>query len=295
MLTLTGFERSVRAVLMRRVRRSGGATIRALIPYGELDADLADDRREGDPELKWPRQAFHEALGHVSMYEAEHGRPLLTAVVVAQETGLPADGFWRLARHLGFEFTDNRLFWRDEVSAILDTWIGDGTDVAFPIVEALDRGLELLDRRIRNLERAVRQGGALPYLDWTTTWGFKEGGQRQHIVVKNVGSGPAVRALYFGCRGETGGLHSEEFALAPGEEKIVKLLRGWTPMPNSMDRDSESIHELVVCKDGTGRWVRFQPRVEQRPDVWVERPGASLPMWATWHQGCLRELERGRA
>ena len=126
--------------------------------YGELNTAVAADRRQGDPELRWPQRGFHDALGHVSMYEVEHGRPMLTAIVVTQETGQPGDGFWRLARHLGFEVRDERQFWEDEVEALLDAWLGDGTDVTLPIIDAVDRSVEVLDRRIRAVERIVRRG-----------------------------------------------------------------------------------------------------------------------------------------
>lgn len=54
-----------------------------------LDLGLAHDRAE-----------IGRILGDISSSEHEQGRPLLSVVAVLAETGLPSDGFYRLAEAL---------------------------------------------------------------------------------------------------------------------------------------------------------------------------------------------------
>ncbi|WP_030749570.1 hypothetical protein [Streptomyces sp. NRRL S-31] len=44
---------------------------------------------------------LYPKLGHISVYEHRHGRPLLWALVVRKATGRPGDGFADLASQLG--------------------------------------------------------------------------------------------------------------------------------------------------------------------------------------------------
>ncbi len=63
-------------------------------------------------------------LGKISKYEDTHNRPLLSAVVVREDTRIPGEGFFTLARELGEleENMDERTFWRRELKMIYDTW-----------------------------------------------------------------------------------------------------------------------------------------------------------------------------
>ena len=54
-----------------------------------LNLSLAHDRAE-----------IGRILGDISQEEYAHGRPLLSVVAVLAETGLPSDGFYRLAELL---------------------------------------------------------------------------------------------------------------------------------------------------------------------------------------------------
>ncbi|WP_448698909.1 hypothetical protein [Streptomyces avidinii] len=47
------------------------------------------------------------ALEQVSRYEVEHGRPMLSALVVSEGSPAPSPGFADLARHLGLEAADD--------------------------------------------------------------------------------------------------------------------------------------------------------------------------------------------
>lgn len=45
-------------------------------------------------------------LGHISRYENEEGRPMLSALVITESTGKPGSGFYKLAEDLGL-YTDS--------------------------------------------------------------------------------------------------------------------------------------------------------------------------------------------
>ena len=47
------------------------------------------------------RNRIAQILGDISTYEHEHGRPMLSALVVLAQEGRPGDGFFKLARSLG--------------------------------------------------------------------------------------------------------------------------------------------------------------------------------------------------
>ncbi len=64
---------------------------------------------------------FH-LLGRISKEEVAHGRGMLTAVVVRQEDGLPGQGFFQLAKELGFDASDQEAFWASELARVFKVW-----------------------------------------------------------------------------------------------------------------------------------------------------------------------------
>jgi len=67
-------------------------------------------------------------IGTVSQYELEHGRPLLSVVVVRNDTQMPGKGFFKFARSLGVMKTtpQNELncltFFAEEHIRVRDYW-----------------------------------------------------------------------------------------------------------------------------------------------------------------------------
>lgn len=298
MLTLTHFERRVRRLLVDHVTQANGNVERALITYGELDELLGDERREGDPTLAWPSQPFFEALGHVSMYEVEHGRAMLTAVVVENDTRLPGEGFGRLADHLGFDFDDEHVFWTDEVDAVLDLWapaFGDDRGVD-ALVGVVDRGTEVIDKRLRGVERAVRRGGDLPYLARTISWPPTGRIAWEPVVrIKNVGTAPAIDALYVGMGQWTNMHRTDVFHLAAGESADLRLRKAAsTRDERAMGHTVDGVVEVLVCGEGTGRWLRLLPHITQKADIWIDGR-AEPPYWLSWYRTVMREIAYGRS
>jgi len=70
------------------------------------------------------RDRLSEMLGEISRFEHEHGRPLLSAVVVLQESGEPGAGFFTLARELGLQppGEEDYLFYARELKKVFEQW-----------------------------------------------------------------------------------------------------------------------------------------------------------------------------
>jgi hypothetical protein len=280
MLSLTPFERAIQRVLVDHVRSAQGKPEKALITYGELGALLAPIRRDGDPAVVWPFHGFFEAIGHVSMYEVEHGRAMLSAIVVNTDTRMPGEGFSKLARHLGFDVVDDREFWEQEVEEILDLW-SRASDA-----EILDRAIEVLDERLRAIQRALRRRADAdgPYL--ARTVGLGVGAAAPHAIsVTNVGTRPAVEAMYVG-RLPSGLKRTDIFHVRAGETVEVPLLRAHvTYNADVMGPFVADSAEILVFGDGTGRWFRIRPHLGQKPDVWTE--GSTEIVWHKWYRDVL--------
>ena len=64
---------------------------------------------------------FH-LLGQASTEESQAGRGMLTAVVVRIEDGRPGEGFFDLARELGYDSSDRDDFWVSELNKVHSSW-----------------------------------------------------------------------------------------------------------------------------------------------------------------------------
>jgi hypothetical protein len=58
------------------------------------------------------------ALGSIMEEDHTAGRPLTCALVVSSTTGMPGRGFFEKARSLGYQFTDETIFWQDQCQAL---------------------------------------------------------------------------------------------------------------------------------------------------------------------------------
>ena len=69
--------------------------------------------------------AMRAFLGEISSAEHEHGRGMLSAVVVYKYgEQMPGPGFFELARSLGFRVQDETVFWVEEVRRVYQAWAG---------------------------------------------------------------------------------------------------------------------------------------------------------------------------
>jgi len=129
----------------------------ACLTYSELCDQVDPDHASKYPMTVPPFRGLNEALGHVSMYEAEHGRFLLTALVVNAGDRRPGPGFARLGRHLGFSVIDEDAFWRRELEGVVRLWAAN--DIVLVLDAAIDRITEDL-QTIKRLVRKPHAGGS---------------------------------------------------------------------------------------------------------------------------------------
>lgn len=127
MISLTRTERDIRRVLVNQARGGVAAPESRCLTYEELGKafDPRGEYLHSYPMSVPPFRGLGEALGHISMYEADHGRPLLSSLVVRKAERTPGPGFGDLARHIGFEVSDDDEFWKSEVRETVEFWSDD--------------------------------------------------------------------------------------------------------------------------------------------------------------------------
>ena len=98
---------------LKRVARAGQTTTYAgIAPLARLDMGKAADRAE-----------IGHLLGEISQYEHDHGRPMLSAVVILQEWNMPGQGFFTLARELGLHpRAEDIEFFSNELNRVHQAW-----------------------------------------------------------------------------------------------------------------------------------------------------------------------------
>ena len=91
-----------------------------IVTYQEL-ADLVGLPLQGN----YMGKELGHYTGEISREESEHGRPMLSAIVVGS-SGKPGGGFFGLAKELGKLTSDDpaeqNAFWEAEKRAVYETW-----------------------------------------------------------------------------------------------------------------------------------------------------------------------------
>ncbi|MFD9078134.1 hypothetical protein [Streptomyces erythrochromogenes] len=156
MLTLTPVERDMQR-LLRSLAQAGDPAdpLSACISYKAFAQRI--DPHGLDPYTS--RNQMHglfPKLGHISVYEHQHGRPLLSALVVAKATGRPGDGFAELASQLGFEAAEDAEFWEHQVAQVVRFWSVDD-----PIM-VMDSAMDQVLKELGSIKRTVRRLAAKP-------------------------------------------------------------------------------------------------------------------------------------
>jgi hypothetical protein len=99
---------------LQKIARQGGTAY-----YSDIAPLLGIDT--GDP-------YFGVRIGRIldEVNHAEHaaGRPLLSAIVIAKETGMPGEGFFTCARDLRrYTGRDDLAYWVEELRRVHDYWV----------------------------------------------------------------------------------------------------------------------------------------------------------------------------
>lgn len=110
---------------LRRVRDMlvSAAKERSVVHYRQVAEALGieSDRLDHSAQLA-------HALDEISTFEHEHGRPLLSVVVVHQDDKRPGGGFYKMAKRNGVQEPDedNETFFVAELGRAHDYWAGQG-------------------------------------------------------------------------------------------------------------------------------------------------------------------------
>lgn len=163
MITLTAFERLLHSTLVSHIRTTALSQPRVdvnpawiCITPKELATQLRVLKDDGSAIARGgnARRAYIEpgldrlapAIGHVSMYEFEHGRPLLGALVVTDAGAPNLEALATLARHLRLPVGPDAVdqFWTQQIDELIRFWATD--DLVLVIDAAVDRlATELAD------------------------------------------------------------------------------------------------------------------------------------------------------
>jgi hypothetical protein len=117
-------EQRVRAFLISKAKQADlDRPASAKIEYQQLAKAIDPDERY----WAWPRfRGLGEVLGNVSEFEHEHGRPLLSALVVQAGTHQAGDGFYKalLQNRLNIQLPPDqaRVYWREEIKKVVSYW-----------------------------------------------------------------------------------------------------------------------------------------------------------------------------
>jgi hypothetical protein len=121
---LSPLDQRVRAFLISRARQADpDRPSSAKTEYQQVGKAI-------DPEEQywaWPRfRGLGEVLGNISVFEHEHDRPLLSAIVVQAGTHQAGDGFYKglLHKRLGIQLPPDqeRAFWREQLRKVVTYW-----------------------------------------------------------------------------------------------------------------------------------------------------------------------------
>ncbi|MFJ4126613.1 hypothetical protein ACIP3U_35680 [[Kitasatospora] papulosa] len=154
MLTLTPIERDMHR-LLRSLAKAADPSDAVSACIGYKDFVQRVDPHGLDPYTSQGQmRGLYPKLGHISVYEHQHGRPLLSALVIRKATGRPGDGFSDLASQLGFEAAGDAGFWEHQVEQVVRFWSADDP------VMLMDSAMDQVMKELGSIRRAVRRLGA---------------------------------------------------------------------------------------------------------------------------------------
>jgi hypothetical protein len=156
---LSGVEERVREYLIEQAKKTDpDRPFQAKITYGDLCNSI-------DPEQhfwSWPRfRGVGSALGRISTFEHEQGRPMLSALVVQAGTLHAGDGFAGLGRNLGIQIQPGgeRAFWRGQLEEVVRYWTAHEKET--PVSSPTERALALLAAMSEDLQEVRRLLGGI--------------------------------------------------------------------------------------------------------------------------------------
>lgn len=146
MITLTPAEKNLRAYLIDLARRDEDW----LRPYGRVAADTDPEHDPNDRR----HARLKKRLFHVSSYEVEHDRPMLSALVVRSVDYQPGNGMYELARGLGRMMPGDaeRQWWNAELDEVRRYWRTKSDDpIKDAQFDAIMAELAVIKRMLRSM------------------------------------------------------------------------------------------------------------------------------------------------
>lgn len=161
MITLAPAERDIHRALLTIARSADPASpADACVTYKELGLLIDPDGVSTGMSRPPFRGGLFSALGNVSVYEVERGRPMLSALVVRQDSGTAGPGFADLARHLRFDVQDDEAFWRSELEKVVRFWSAE--DPVLLLDTMADKVMAELHQIKAQLHKLTAQAEAAP-------------------------------------------------------------------------------------------------------------------------------------
>lgn len=75
------------------------------------------------------RNKIAKILDEVNYYEHQHGRPMISAVVIRQDINMPGEGFFECARQLNkYRESNDLIFWVHELASVHNYWASKNID-----------------------------------------------------------------------------------------------------------------------------------------------------------------------
>jgi hypothetical protein len=110
----------LRQYLINRARRRTNQ----VVTYQQLsdDCGLKLNMRDNPND----RKIIGDILDEISVYEADHGRPLLSALVIRSSDNYEGDGFYKMAERLGFgswqRLKKEGIFEAQQIKLCIEFW-----------------------------------------------------------------------------------------------------------------------------------------------------------------------------
>jgi hypothetical protein len=92
------------------------ARAKQVITYSELTSMLQTAY------LHYHSSMLARLLVEVGAEEVQAGRPVLPALVVTKQSGMPGQGFFKLSAERGYDISDPEAYWRTAVKHVHDYW-----------------------------------------------------------------------------------------------------------------------------------------------------------------------------
>lgn len=112
-IELTPEQREIQEILIGIAQKRWKISCTEICRRAKLNLDMAKSSDRG---------IIGNMLGCISHYEAQHGRPMLSAIVVSNNQSTPSRGFLITAKELGRDTKDKDKCWCDEMNRVYDYW-----------------------------------------------------------------------------------------------------------------------------------------------------------------------------